>query len=145
MSSTRFVAYFFDCLSNNEKSLAISIEVLKEKSVYSSKKETKEKAGRILKSWKTQQWMMTNLGLIDIFKLLGKGSKRLQTVELFPWEVLDIQDGLIKDLKKMADLKLTDEAGQEFETRFDQKLWPSLDKDGEKVLRGEYKGQNTVI
>ena len=50
--------------------------------MYSSKKETKEKAGRILKSWKTQQWMRTNLGLIDIFKLLGKGSKRLQTVEL---------------------------------------------------------------
>ena len=38
MSSTRFVAYLFDCLSNNEKSLAISIEVLKEKSVSRSQK-----------------------------------------------------------------------------------------------------------
>ena len=54
MSNTRFVAYFYDCLDNNEKSLSISIEVLKEKSVSSAKKETKEKAGRILKSWKTQ-------------------------------------------------------------------------------------------
>ena len=45
----------------------------------------------------------------------------------------------------MADLKLTDEAGQEFEKRFDQKLWPSLDKVGEKVLSGEYKGQDTTV
>ena len=47
MSSTRFVAYFFMCLNNNEKSLSISIEVLKKKSLLSSMKEIQEKAGNI--------------------------------------------------------------------------------------------------
>ena len=55
MSGTRFVAYYYGCLANNEKSLSISIEVLKEKSETRSKKETREKARDILKSWKTQQ------------------------------------------------------------------------------------------
>ena len=85
LSDTRFVAYFGDCLSNNEKSLKISIMVLKEKSTdLSSKKEVRDKAGRILKQWKTQQWMMANLGLIDVFTVLGNTSKSLQKVEQFP-------------------------------------------------------------
>ena len=56
MSNTRFVAYFGSCLENNEKSLAISIEVLKDKAVSSSSKDMREKTGRILKTWKTQEW-----------------------------------------------------------------------------------------
>ena len=145
MSSTRFVAYFYRCLENNEKSLSISIEVLKEKSTSSSKKETKEKAGRILKSWKTQQWMMINLGLIDIFRLMGMASKELQKVEIFPWDVLGIQESLISNLRTMADLKITDESGKEFENKLNEKLWPALNKDVENILRGEYKGQDTTV
>ena len=145
MSGTRFVAYLYDCLANNEKSLAISIEVLKDKSETSSKKETKEKAGRILKSWKTQKWMMTNLGLMDIFRLMGQVSKALQTVELFPWEKLDIQDGLIKNLRKMAEIKLTNESGDVFEDNFDKELWLELGMKVEKILSGDYKGQDTTV
>ena len=145
ISATRFVAYFYDCLSNNEKSLAISIEVLKEKNETSSNKETREKAGRILKAWKTQLWMMTNLGLIDVFRQLGQVSRNLQTVELFPWEVLEIQSGLIKTLREMSTIKLTNEAGETFENNFDRELWHDLGLNVEKVLRGEYKGQDTTV
>ena len=145
MSGTRFVAYLYDCLANNEKSLAISIEVLKDKSETSSKKETKEKAWRILKSWKTQQWMMTNLGLMDIFRLMGQVSKALQTVELFHWEILDIQDGLIKNLRKMAEIKLTNESGDVLEDNFDKELWLELGMKVEKILSGDYKGQDTTV
>ena len=49
LSDTRFVAYFADCLSNNEKSLKISLAVLKEKSENSSKKATRDKAMSIIK------------------------------------------------------------------------------------------------
>ena len=51
--------------------------------------------------------MITNLGLI--FRLMGQVSKNLQTVELFPWEILEIQDGLIQNMRKMADIKLNAE------------------------------------
>ena len=146
MSNTRFAAYFFGCLDNNEKSLSISIEVLKEKSVSSAKKETKEKAGRILKMWKTQQWMMINLGLIDIFRILGMASKRLQKVEIFPWDVLSIQEELISSLRKMATLKTTNTSEDELlENNIDEKLWPSLSKDIDNILRGEYRGQDTTV
>ena len=145
MSSTRFVAYFFKCLDNNEKSLSISIEVLREKSLLSSKKEIQEKAGNILKCWKTQQWMAINIGLIDIFRLLGQTSKRLQKVELFPWEIVDIQENVIKDLREMAEIKMTNEKGNDLEKQFDKKLWTALDMNIEKILRGEYKGQETTV
>ena len=145
MSSTRFAAYFFKCLDNNEKSLSISIEVLREKSLLSSKKEIQEKAGNILKCWKTQQWMAINIGLIDIFRLLGQTSKRLQKVELFPWEIVDIQENVIKDLRKMSEIKMTNEKGNDLEKQFDKKLWTALDMNIEKILRGEYKGQETTV
>ena len=134
ISSTRFVAYFYECLANNEKSLAISIEVLKEKSETSSKKETKEKAGSILKSWKTQLWMLTNLCLIDIFRQLGQVSRRRQTVELFPWEILKIQEGLIKTLRQIADIKQTNEAGDTLEEGLDDEVWVDLSLNVGKVL-----------
>ena len=145
MSSTRFVAYLYECLSNNEKSLSISINVLEEKSVSSSSKETQEKAGRLLRSWKTQQWMLTNLGIIDIFRLLGKVSKKLQTVELFPWEIHGAQERLISNLRNMANLKLTDEDGEVFDKNFDAVYWDSLGKEVEKVISGEYKGQEASV
>ena len=92
-----------------------------------------------------KSWMMTNLGLMDIFKLLGKVSKRLQTVELFPLDIIEIQEGLMKDLKKMDELNPTDEVGDIFEKRFDEKLWANLDKDADEILSGEYRGQDTII
>ena len=60
---------------------------------------------RSSKSMKLKSW--TNLGLI--FRLMGQMSKNLQTVELFPWEILEIQDGLIQNMRKMADIKLNAE------------------------------------
>ena len=119
--------------------------MLREKSLLSSKKEIQEKAGNILKCWKTQQWMAINIGLIDIFRLLGQTSKRLQKVELFPWEIVDIQENVIKDLRKMSEIKMTNEKGNDLEKQFDKKLWTALDMNIEKILRGEYKGQETTV
>ena len=145
ISSTRFVGFFASCLVNNEKSLAISIEVLKEKSYSSTKKDMREKAGAILKKWKTQQWMATNLGLIDIFSLLGQISKRLQRVELFPWDISQIQQELIVSLKKMADIRLIDDEEAVFDSELDKNYWPTLSKDLDNILRGDYKGQDTTV
>ena len=118
--------------------------VLQEKSTdNSTKRETREKAGRILKHWKTQQWMLINLGLIDIFALLGSISKSLQKVEQFPWQISRTQGDLIKTLRKVADIQLANEAGDMFEGHFDKNLWVRLNADIEKVLSGKYKVQDT--
>ena len=39
---------------------------------------------------------------MDVFKRLGQSSKQLQTVETFPWEILEFQEDFIEDFKKMA-------------------------------------------
>ena len=88
---------------------------------------------------------MINLGLIDIFRLMGKASKKLQKVEIFPWEILSIQESLISSLTDIAEVKMTDQSGEEFDNQLDPKLWTALEKDVEKVLRGEYKGQDTAV
>ena len=51
----------------------------------------------------------------------------------------------MKDLKKMGKLKLTDEDGDIFEKRFDEKLFANLDKDADKIRIGEYRGQDTTV
>jgi hypothetical protein len=73
MSGTRFVAYLYDCLASNEKSLANSIQ--------------------------------------------------------------EIQDSLIQNLRKMADIKLTNESEDVFEDNFDKELRPELGLKVEKVLK----------
>ena len=88
---------------------------------------------------------MIHLGLIDIFNLLGVMSKRLQKVEVFPWQIVDIQEDMIAALKKMADIKLTNEAGDIIENELDKNLWPALENNIENVLKGEYKGQETTV
>ena len=88
---------------------------------------------------------MINLGLMDIFRLVGMASKELQKVEIFPWDVLVIQESLIYNLRSMADLKITDESGKDFENKLNEKLWLALDKDVENILRGEYKGKDTNV
>ena len=55
--------------------------------------------------------MTINIGLTDIFTTLGKMSKRLQKVEIFPWEIIEIQEELITALQNMSELKLTDDEG----------------------------------
>ena len=89
--------------------------------------------------------MATNLGLIDIFSLLGKMSKRLQRVELFPWEISRIQDELVATLKQMSNIKLIDDEGTVFDQELDKNQWPALSKDLNNIMRGEYKGQETTV
>ena len=45
----------------------------------------------------------------------------------------------------MADIRLTNEGGETFEDSFNKDLWPALGLNVEKVLKGEYKGQETTV
>ena len=145
MSDTRFVAYWGGCLVSFEKDLQISIEVLKVKSETDSKPESREKSKRILKRISTQEFMMLNLGLIDIYEQLGEASKALQKVEQFPWTILEIQRSLVESLKKRSMIKLSDENGDSTLDQIDKDLWPALGKNAANVISCKYKGLNTTI
>ena len=94
----------------------------------------KEKAARILKRIKTQEFMLLNLRLIDIYQGLGVNSKMLQKVEQFPWEISRIQQNLVNTLRKRAEIKLANEVGNPIEGKLDGELWPSLKNYLDSVL-----------
>ena len=52
---------------------------------------------------------------------------------------------MIRTLRKMGNIILTDEAGDTFEANFDKDLWVKLASDIENVLSGDYKGQDTQV
>ena len=145
MSDTRFVAYWGGCLSSFEKDLQFSIEVLKIKAETDSKSETREKAKRVMRRLQTQEFMLLNLGMIDIYQKLGIASKALQKVEQFPWEILETQQRLIKDFEERSNIQLIDEHGASTVQNIDKKIWPALRQNAEKVLSCKYKGLNTTI
>ena len=60
---------------------------------------------------------------------------------MFLWEIMEIQENLIINLKKMAEIKMININGDVLEKEFDKKLWTVLDMNVEKIFRGEYKGQ----
>ena len=89
--------------------------------------------------------MLINLGLIDVFLVLGERSRKLKKVEQCPWDIINIQKGLVKTLRDMAAIKLTNDTGDVFEGSYDKELWANLDEHVLKVLSGEYKGQETEV
>ena len=88
---------------------------------------------------------MTNLGLLDIYKLLGSVSSNLQTVQMFPWDIPRQQEQLIKTLRRMQSLSLTeDDITGEF-LEIDESDWLNLGGKVEYVLEDKYIAVPTVL
>ena len=88
---------------------------------------------------------MTNLGLLDIYKLLGSVSSNLQTVQTFPWDIPRQQEQLIKTLRRMQSLSLTeDDITGEF-LEIDESDWQNLGGKVEYVLEDKYIAVPTVL
>ena len=49
----------------------------------STDKKVREKASQLLKSICSKQFLLLNLGILDVYRILGDISKALQTVEQF--------------------------------------------------------------
>ena len=129
LSGTRFSAYFEGTIRNFERRMATTIGALR-KRTESTDKKVREKAASLLKRIWNKQFFMTNLGLLDIYHLLGGVSKELQTVQLFPWKIPVLQSKLLVSLKKMETLKLSlNDETEELEA-IDQSVWKNL---GEKI------------
>ena len=73
----------------------------------SKNKEVSEKASNLLKKVCTKQFLLLNICLIDIYRLLGCISCQLQKVEQSPWDIPKTQTKLLKTLNMMEKLKLT--------------------------------------
>ena len=69
LSDTRFSAYFEKSIENFEKRIETTITALK-KRAESKNKEVKEKASNLLKKVCNKQFLLLNLGLLDIYRLL---------------------------------------------------------------------------
>ena len=144
LSDTRFVAYFERSIENFEKRLDITIKALK-KRTESKEKDVKEKAAHLQNRICNEELLLTNLGLLDIYKLLGSVSSNLQTVQMFPWDIPRQQEQLIKTLRRMQSLSLTeDDITGEF-LEIDESDWLNLGGKVEYVLEDKYNAVPTVL
>ena len=101
LSTTRLFAYFERSLSNFEKDFPIIVQAQQTRSIECGEKDQREHASNWLKKILTMTFIMVNLGLIDIYRLLGTYSCLLQTVEQFPWTVEQRLRELIQYLRDM--------------------------------------------
>ena len=79
LSDTRFSAYFESSLVNFERRTETTIAALR-KRVLSTDKKVKDKATKLLKDMCNQKFLILNLGLLDVYRLLRSVSSQLQTV-----------------------------------------------------------------
>ena len=66
----------------------------------STDKKVREKASQLLRKVISNQFSLMNLGILDVYTLLGSISKQLQKVETFPWQIPKIQQELLAELRK---------------------------------------------
>ena len=144
LSDTRFSAYFEKSIDNFEKRLNTTIEALR-KRVDSKDKDVKETAIRLLKKVCTKEFLILNLGLLDIYRLLGSVSSQLQTVQMFPWDIPKKQRELICLLRKMEKLKLTINDETDEMEEINQQLWENLGEKLDFVLDEKYVSAATTL
>ena len=144
LSDTRFSAYFESAINNFEKRTETTISALRKRESSKDKK-VKDTAARLLKEICNKKFLILNLGLLDVYRILGSVSSQLQSVQLFPWEIPKRQKELTETLQKMEKLKLTvDDVTGEVE-EIDQSVWPTLGEKIESVLDGTYVSVKTVL
>ena len=121
-----------------ENDLTISVQPLQIRSIESGEKDQTEHAPNWLKKIVTKTFILVNLGLIDIYGLLGCYSCLLQTVEQFPWTVEQRLRELIPCLQDMSaiSLKPAREDGKvtDVSAGIDKKRWPRLSQYVNSVL-----------
>ena len=86
-SSTRFAAYVEKVYKNAYNDYVIIVNVLR-KRAESSNRKVSDTAKDLLSKLLTVKFVGTLLGCIDIYRVIATASSELQTVELFPWEVI---------------------------------------------------------
>lgn len=143
-SDTRFAAYFEGSIGNFEKRMETNIAALR-KRTESTDSKVKEKASKLLKRICSKQFLLTNLGILDVYNLLGGISKELQTVEQFPWNIPKLQQKLLKQLEKMVNLSLSMSDVTEETEEIDQSVWENLGAKIDDILEDKYVSVQTSL
>jgi hypothetical protein len=143
-SDTRFAAYFEGSIGNFEKRMETNIAALR-KRTESTDSKVKEKASKLLKRICSKQFLLTNLGILDVYNLLGGISKELQTVEQFPWNIPKLQQKLLKQLEKMVNLSLSMSDVTEETEEIDQSVWENLGAKIDDILEDKYVSVQTFL
>ena len=84
LSGTRFAAYFSGSIAKFEKRMETNVAALR-KRTESNDKKVREKAATLLRTICSKQFLLINLGVLDVYNILAVVSKQLQQVEQFPW------------------------------------------------------------
>jgi hypothetical protein len=143
-SDTRFAAYFEGSIGNFEKRMETNIAALR-KRTESTDSKVKEKASKLVKRICSKQFLLTNLGILDVYNLLGGISKELQTVEQFPWNIPKLQQKLLKQLEKMVNLSLSMSDVTEETEEIDQSVWENLGAKIDDILEDKYVSVQTSL
>ena len=107
----------------------------------SSDKKVRETAASLLNKICSKKFLLVNLGVLDIYRLLGSFSKQLQRVEQFPWDIPKLQQSLVQQLETMEGLKLSEGGGE----GIDQNMWTSLGEKLEDILEENYMTAQTSV
>ena len=144
MSGTRFSAYFEGSIKNFERRMETNVEALR-KRLESTDKKVREKAAQLLRKINCKQFFLMNLGILDVYTLLGSTSKQLQKVETFPWQIPKVQQELLEELCKMEKLKLSMDEGGQLVKEIDQSVWGSLGKKIDDIMEDKYLSVQTPL
>lgn len=144
MSGTRFSAYFESSIQNFERRMKTNVAALQER-VKSKDKKVSETASQLLRRIMSKQFFLMNLGILDVYRLLGSCSKELQKVEQFPWKIPRIQLRLLDQLQKMENLKLGMDGEGEMVVEIDQNVWESLGDKIKDVLEDRYLSEQIPL
>ena len=140
MSATRFSAYFAESIGNFERRMETNVCALK-KRAESKDKKVKEKAAGLLNKVLSKKFFLLNLGILDVYQLLGSYSKLLQRVEQFPWDIPKLQQSLIEKLALMEGLSLSQVSTE----GIDKSLWTNLRSKLGDVLDEKYVTAQTTL
>ena len=137
LSTTRFSAYFESSLTNFERNIEIIIKALQVRAE-SKEKKVRDIAIDLLKQIVNKQFLATHLGLIDIYRMLGIFSSKLQEVEQFPWEVTEKLEAVVNTLRSMSEFDITSLDIKAAIEGLDANDWPKVKEGLEKILKEEY-------
>ena len=146
-SETRFAQYCHHSFSSFEKSYPVIIEALKERE-RTGDREVRDAANRYLKGIRSECFVATLCGVIDIYNAIAKTSCRLQKVDVLPWEVVAMLEDGVEELKRM-NRELEELGTGTYETNRDINVeayasWPTLSKNIDEISQGKLKGISTI-
>eukprot|EP00794_Sanderia_malayensis_P004949 gene4949-5598_t len=145
-SETRFAQYCHHSFSSFEKSYPVIIEALKERE-RAGDRDVRDAASRYLKAIRSECFVATLCGVMDIYNSVAKTSCSLQKVDVMPWEVVAMLENGVQELRCMnSELEElgTEKNGTNDTNPEDYASWPIFAQNIKEITKGKLKGISTI-